>query len=364
MALPNAGDLLAGRFRLLGVLGSGGSGIVWAAHDEKLGQRVAIKLIYPHLLNEMTGARLRREVTAARQPHPHAVTVYDLHEADGLGFLSMELVEGPTLRQRLQDRGRLDPPEVTAIGRQVAAALAHLHASGLVHRDVKPGNILLSRAGAGAARTSRSGLASGVNVLRPDPAGDHRPGETVVVKLCDLGLVRPLAAGSTLTESSMVVGTPAYMAPEQGIGADLTGRTDVYALGITLYECLTGQVPLQGESAVATLVQRQKTHVPRVRTLCPGCPPLLDRLLDRMLDPDPRRRPAAAEVERTLASGHLRFRLPVKQLVTLAAAAALVATGWLGWSWLRTPPYGPRRSDGPRGPRPRRPRHDHLELPA
>jgi len=340
VALPNAGDLLTGRFRLLGVLGSGGSGVVWAAHDEQLGQRVAIKLIFPHLLTELARARLRREVNAARQPHPHFVTVYDLHEADGLAFLSMELVEGPTLRQHLLDRGHLDPAEVIEIGRQVASALAHLHAAGLVHRDVKPGNVLLSRAGGGVTWSNLNVPGSGVRGPESGPphlADDSRAGDAAVVKLCDLGLVRPLAPGSTLTESAMVVGTPAYMAPEQGLGADLTGRTDVYALGITLYECLTGQIPLQGESAVATLVRRQKTRVPRVRATCPSCPVLLDRLLDRMLDPDPRQRPNATEVERTLASGHLRFRFPVKQLVTLAATAALVAAGWIGWDWFRIP---------------------------
>ncbi|MBI4916233.1 MAG: serine/threonine protein kinase [Acidobacteria bacterium] len=305
VALPVPGDLLAGRFLLGRQLGAGGSGVVFAAFDERVGQRVAIKLIYPHLVDDLAARRLRREVQAARQAHPNVAAVFDLHEDRGLPFLSMELVEGPSLRERIKSQGRLGVGETVAIGRQMATALVHLHGLGLIHRDVKPGNVLLAGEG--------------------------------IAKLCDMGLARPEASGGTLTETAMVVGTPAYMAPEQATSADLTAAADVYALGITLFECLTGAAPFTGNTAVETLVKRQKSPPPRARAQSKSCPRWLDGLIARMCDPEPGRRPSAAEVERTLTSGRLRFRIPVKQLSSLAAAAALMVAGWLGWQALRTP---------------------------
>jgi serine/threonine-protein kinase len=127
----------------------------------------------------------------------------------------------------LAERERLSVEETVELGAQVAKALAHLHGNGLVHRDVKPGNVLLSSDGQ--------------------------------IKLCDLGLARPIARGTTVTETAMVVGTPAYMAPEQATAIELTAATDIYALGLTLYKCLTGEVPLEGDTAVETLMRRPST---------------------------------------------------------------------------------------------------------
>ena len=225
------GDTLAGRFLLREILGYGATGTVFSALDRSVGQKVAIKVLHPDLHDDRTRERLRREVRASRNGHPNAVAVYDLHEAEGNVFLSMELVVGQSLRDLLTERKKLDPSEVVAIGRQVAAALAHLHGLGIIHRDIKPGNILLAADG--------------------------------VVKLCDMGLARPLEEGMTVTETEMVVGTPAYMAPEQGLGADLTAASDVYGLGLTLYQCLTGSVPLTSETAVATLTRRQRETASR-----------------------------------------------------------------------------------------------------
>lgn len=289
VALPVPGQVLAGRFVLGHVLGSGASGMVYSAFDERLSQKVAVKVILPHLAEETTRQRLRREVQAARQAHPNVVSVYDLHEADGLLFLSMELVEGGGLRGRLLEAERLGALETVTLGRQLASALAHLHVLDLVHRDVKPGNVLLT----------------------PDGTA----------KLCDLGLSRPLGHGDTVTESAMFVGTPAYMAPEQGLHPEVSPAADVYALGLTLWECLSGDVPLKGDTALDTLMRRQKAAPRPLRGTVPDCPPWLDRLLRQMLDPDPARRPTAAQVESALAQGRAPFRLPRR---TLAVAATLV----------------------------------------
>lgn len=298
--LPLPGTLLGGRFRLEGEVGRGGSGVVFAARDELVGQRVAIKVVDPALITEHTRERLQREVSASRPAHPNAVTIYELYDSDGFLYLAMELVEGVSLRDRLRDGGPLTVAETETLGRQVAAALAHLHARGLVHRDVKPGNILLDR----------SGLA----------------------RLCDTGLARPLGAGATVTESQMVVGTPAYMAPEQATATELTAASDVYSLGLTLHACLTGEVPRTQSTALATLMQRARARPPRVRRSAPHCPHWLARLIRRMLEPRPGDRPTAAEVVRMLASGRVWPRPPRRQLLATAAvvgAVMVAATVWL-----------------------------------
>ncbi len=293
--MPCPGDVLAGRFELIRELGSGGSGIVFAAHDRVLGLKVAIKVIYPTLGSPATMERLRREVRVARSPHPNAAAVHDLHTADAYTFLAMELVEGTSLRDRLETGPPLPVDEAVAAGRQVAAALNHLHEQGLVHRDVKPGNLLVAPGGA--------------------------------VKLCDMGLVRALVSDLSLTETATAVGTPAYMAPEQATGEELTTAVDVYGLGLTLWQCLTGEVPLKRETAVATLMARQRTRPTPVRSLRRDCPRWLDRLLCWMLEPEPADRPTASQVEHalTLRRARPRFKVARRKLAAAAVAAILVA---------------------------------------
>ncbi len=287
--MPEEGDLLGGRFLLVRRLGRGGAGVVFAAHDTRLNQKVAVKVLDPSRIDPDSLERLRREVQAARGGHPHTVTVYDLHQAGGLHFLSMELVEGGTLRDRIEAESTLPVEEVIRIGGEVASALVHLHHRGIVHRDVKPANILLT------------------------PDGTARLG--------DMGLARPLEQGLTVTETAMVVGTPAYMAPEQATGAELTPAADVYALGLTLHQALTGEVPLCDATALSTLVRRQKERPPSVRRAVPGVPRWFARLLHRMLDPDPRERPTADRVARAIASR--RFRTRPRRRVLLAAGLLL-----------------------------------------
>jgi tRNA A-37 threonylcarbamoyl transferase component Bud32 len=299
--LPEPGTVLAERFVIEAVLGKGGSGVVYVARDRRLGQRVAIKLLHPDLVNDSSRERLRREVQAARHGHANVVTVYDLHDDGGpMPFVSMELVDGQSLAHVLaHERHRLAIEETISIGRQIAAALDHVHGHGLVHRDLKPSNILLT------------------------PAGS--------AKLCDLGLVRQLEHGMTMTASAVTVGTPAYMAPEQGTNREVTAKADVYALGLTLYECLTGKVPFVGDTAVDTLVRRQKARPPALRRDDPSCPRWLERLLARMLEPRPADRPSAIAVARALETRRVRRRISRRLALLTAATVALCAAGIVGW---------------------------------
>jgi serine/threonine-protein kinase len=284
------------------LLGQGSSGTVFSALDTKVGDRVAVKVLDVAARDPANRERLRREIRATRSGHPNVVSIHELHEEDGLLFITMELVEGASLRTALEGRERLLLDDVVVIGRQIAAALDHLHGQGLVHRDVKPGNIMLA------------------------PAGG--------AKLCDMGLARPMATGATVTETEMVVGTPAYMAPEMAREGELVAASDVYALGLTLYQCLTGEVPLARTTAVETLMARQRNRARPVRALRSECPRWLNRLLDRMLDPDPGQRPTAAGVARALAEGSFGWRPHRRHLKGAAvamgvamAAAALIAIG-------------------------------------
>ena len=292
-SMPEAGELLGGRFALRREIGRGGSGTVFEAFDAKVGQRVAVKVLHADIGEASQLERLRREVRASRPGHPNAVAVFDLFDDGRRRFLTMELVEGGSLRNELAACRELTVEKTVDVGRRIAAALTDLHAKGLVHRDVKPGNILLT--GNGGA------------------------------KLCDMGLTRPTMRGGTITETEMVVGTPAYMAPEQALPGDLTAASDVYALGLTLYQCLTGEVPLQEDTAVATLMLRQRSRPPKVRSKGAECPAWLDRLLVRMLDPDPRRRPPAVEVEEALTDQRVRLRLTPRRVHLVATVAIVLA---------------------------------------
>jgi hypothetical protein len=286
------GETLSGRFVLQREIGRGGAGTVYAAFDTRVGQQVAVKVLHGGLGDPNQLERLRREVRASRPGHPNAVAVFDLFEDSGRRFLTMELVAGTSLRDELAGGCRLDLERTIEIGRRIAAALADLHGKGLVHRDVKPGNVLLT------------------------PEG--------LTKLCDLGLVRSTSRGMTITETEMVVGTPAYMAPEQALAVDRTPASDVYALGLTLFQCLSGDVPLQDDTAVATLMLRQRSRPPRVRSVRPDCPGWLDRLLRRMLEPVPADRPTAAEVELALRERRLGRRLRPRPRHVVAASLALL----------------------------------------
>ena len=218
---------VASRYALQEPIASGGAAIVWRAFDENLSRTVAIKLLHPHHATDpLVVERFERESRAAAQlNHPNAVRIYDTGREDELVFLVMEHVDGPSLRQVLRDHGELDPLVVAAVGEQVAAALGEAHSHGLVHRDVKPANILIASDG--------------------------------TVKVTDFGIAKALSgADATLTTPGTVVGTAAYVAPEQLEDTEIDARADIYALGVVLHECLTGHPAFSGDTPTATAAMR------------------------------------------------------------------------------------------------------------
>ena len=248
---PEPGLLLAGRYHLRRVLGRGGAGTVWSADDDLLDRPVAVKLLHSELERDASAvARFRREATAAAAlTHPNAVIVYDIGEDEGREFLVMEYVDGITLSELLAD-GQLAPHDVATIGVSVARALGAAHRRGLVHRDVKPGNVLINREG--------------------------------VAKVVDFGIATALGdAQARLTVPGMVVGTSAYLAPEQLAGEVVDARADVYALGLVLHECLTGKPVFSGGTAVEVATRRLTGEVPAPSDLAPGIPEELDLAVQR-----------------------------------------------------------------------------------
>ncbi|QFZ20177.1 serine/threonine-protein kinase [Saccharothrix syringae] len=252
------GRLLADRYRLDGVLGTGGMARVHRAWDVRMRRPVAVKLFTA--TDEVGARRFAREArTLAALTHPALVPVYDLGRAGATSFVVMRLLDGGTLRDLVAD-GPLPPDRVRAAGARLADALAHVHGHGVVHRDVKPANVLLDHDGA--------------------------------AHLADFGLARS-ADGTRFTRGDEVVGTAPYLAPEQLRGEDVGPPADVYALGLVLLECLTGRREYTGEAAAEARLQRPP-HVPR------DLPADLVRLLTLMTSLSARRRPGAAECARAL----------------------------------------------------------------
>jgi hypothetical protein len=264
------GALLAERYRIVGLLGRGGMGEVYRADDLTLGQTVALKLL-PEAL-ERDADRLGRffnEVRVARQvTHPAVCRVYDLGEAEGAHFLSMEYVDGENLASLLRRIGRLPPVKALEIARQMADGLGEAHARGVLHRDLKPENVMLD--GQGRVRITDFGLAG----LAESFSGDD---------------VRS--------------GTPAYMAPEQLAGREVTARSDVYSLGLVLYELFTGRRAFPGRSFAELLRQHQEDVPPAPSDIVEGLDPAVERVIVSCLEKDPRRRPPSARVVAGMLAG-------------------------------------------------------------
>ena len=265
---PLAGRLLAGRYRLERSLASGGMAQVWDGLDQTLARRVAIKVLHPHLARDASFvARFRAEaVAAARLSHPSIVSVYDTCSEDGIEAIVMELVVGTTMRADLDEHGPMRLPAVLAIGTQVADALGAAHASGLVHRDVKPANILL--------------------------AADGR------VLVADFGIAKA-AEGNDLTTAGAMVGTAKYLAPEQVEAGPIDGRADLYALGVVLYEALAGVAPFVADTDAATALARLHRDPRPLRELRPEVPEPVAAVVHQALQRDPARRFATAAAMRT-----------------------------------------------------------------
>ncbi len=245
---------LAGRYAIERVLGRGGMATVYLAQDRKHGRPVAIKLLDPELAAALGRERFLREIeTAARLTHPHILPLHDSGEADGLLYYVMPYVEGESLRQRLNREQQLPIEDAVGIACAVASALSYAHSRDVVHRDVKPENILLS---GGEAMVADFGIAAAVDA----------------------------AGGGSLTRTGVVLGTPAYMSPEQAAGErPLDGRTDVYGLGCVVYEMLTGEPPFTGPTGQAIIAKRFTDPVPSARRLRETIPPAVDRAIAKAL---------------------------------------------------------------------------------
>jgi len=252
------GRVLGGRYRLEREIARGGMGTVWEADDPLLARHIAVKTLDTAIgMDESIRARFRREaVTAAAVTHPNIVATYDTGEDDGVAYIVMELVHGITLRQLIDRDGAVPVGEAAAITYQVADALSVAHARGLVHRDVKPGNVL----------------------VQPDGR----------VKVTDFGIAKAAdSGGEELTRTGMVVGTARYLAPEQVDGRDVDERVDIYSLGLVLYEMLCGKAPFEADTDIATAVARLTTPPRSIRLECPAVPPGLEQVIDRALTKDP-----------------------------------------------------------------------------
>jgi hypothetical protein len=269
--------VLAGRYRLVQRLARGGMAEVWEAVDEILSRPVAVKILLPHLAaDEAFVTRFRREaVAAARLSHPHIVAVFDTWTDDGYEGIVMELVRGKTLRAVLDEQGALPPRRVASIGAQVADALDVAHRGGLIHRDVKPGNILLTEDGR--------------------------------VLVTDFGIAKASEATSDLTEVGQVFGTAKYLSPEQVEGRPLDPRSDIYALGVVLYEASTGRPPFAADNVTATALARLHAPPAPPRSLRGDLPPSLEAIVMRALARDPADRfPSAAALRDALEHVDLR----------------------------------------------------------
>ena len=252
----NPGDEVAGRYRLEELQGRGPMSEVWRAHDSTLDRTVALKILSP----TADLGRFRREAKAAATlAHENVTRVYDYGEGEAGPFIALEWLPGGSLEDRLGS-GPLPPGETRRVAQGVAAGLAHLHARGLVHRDLKPANVMFDE--------------------------EDRP------KLADFGLARSTAGAGTLTEAGTVLGTAAYISPEQAAGEPAGAASDVYSFGVILFRMLTGSLPFVADDAIALVNMHRNTPPPAVESLQPNAPPDLAALTAATLRKDPAQRPA------------------------------------------------------------------------
>src|SRR5207248_2507453 len=224
-AILSPGTVLAQRYEILQILGEGGMGAVYKAMDRELNRPVALKVIRPELAgNKAIIDRFKQELLLAREvTHKNVIRIYDLGEAEGLKFITMEYVEGKDLRTLIHEQTKLAPAEAVEVMQQVCRALEAAHSVGIIHRDLKPQNVMRDKSGR--------------------------------ILVMDFGLARTLE-GDGMTQTGALVGTMDYMSPEQALGKELDQRSDLFALGLIFYELLTGKMPYKAESVVASLLKR------------------------------------------------------------------------------------------------------------
>src|SRR5216683_8218862 len=257
------GDVLGERYEILKRLGEGGMGAVYKAHDRELERLVALKIIRPELArNPEILRRFKQELILARQvTHKNVIRIYDLGQADGIKFITMDFVEGRDLRKLLVEKGKFPPEQAARIMLQICRALEAAHAEGVIHRDLKPQNIMLDASGR--------------------------------VYVMDFGIARSVDLPG-MTQTGALIGTPEYMSPEQGRGETLTERSDLFSMGIIFYELLTGKSPYHSDTPLATLWKRMTEKVTPPVVLDPTLPQALSNIVVKALEIEPKNRFASA----------------------------------------------------------------------
>ena len=257
------GQPFDGRYRVLGRLGVGGMATVYLAEDSSLGRKVALKVMAERYAEDGEFVeRFRREAqAAARLNHPNIIAVYDRGEADGRPYIAMEYLQGRTLKQVIQKEGPLSPERAIAVAMQVLAGLRYAHEHGVVHRDVKPHNVLV--------------------------------GDDGRIKVTDFGIAH--AGDPQMTEVGSIVGTAQYLSPEQARGRSVGPQTDIYSLGVVVYEMLAGRVPFEGDSSVAIAMQHVSDDPPPLRSLAPLVPESLAMVVGHAMLKDPAQRYGSAD---------------------------------------------------------------------
>jgi eukaryotic-like serine/threonine-protein kinase len=308
------GDVLGGRYEILDLLGEGGMGAVYKARDREVDRFVALKLIRPELAsNPAILARFKQELLTAHQvTHKNVIRIYDIAEADGVKFITMEFVEGSDLRHLLLEHGKFAPEEAVEIIRQVCLALDAAHSAGIIHRDLKPQNVMRDKAGR--------------------------------ILVMDFGLARSLDSDG-MTQTGALLGTIEYMSPEQSMGKTLDQRSDIFALGLIFYELLSGKMPYKAETAMASLLRRNQERAIPVSeldaTIPPGLSDIVSKCLERELgnryqntgeiladlDAWQGKRPVMASMTSTIVAG--KRTIPWKWVVTGTLGAAVLIGGWV-----------------------------------
>jgi len=283
-----------GQYQIIEEHGRGGMAVVYRAYQSSLNRYVAIKVLPPQFTfdEEFVQRFLREARSAAAMHHPNIVTIHDINQQDGLYFIVMEFVEGKTLDQLLAKTGPLPLPRIQRIVTQVVDALEHAHQRGMIHRDIKPTNIMVD-----------------------EQQDDH-------VTLMDFGLVRA-ATGSGLTKTGVIVGTPEYMSPEQAEGKEVDSRTDIYSLGVVLFKMLTGRVPFSRSTPHAVLIAHMTQEPPSISSISPGLPASIEAVVRKALAKDREKRYArASDMARDLAIAVSGEKLPEAKRPSRPRAAA------------------------------------------